>query len=95
MVPALPRILRGLGFAGLLLAAAACRGRAQDAAADPIGRLVDSLRPSVERATGLTFKQQPRFATRSRAQVRAYLVALYDARGQSAEALRLAGLDGP
>ena len=75
MVPALPRILRGLGFAGLLLAAAACRGRAQDSAADPIGRLVDSLRPSVERATGLTFKQQPRFATRSRAQVRAYLVA--------------------
>jgi hypothetical protein len=75
MVPALPRILRGLGFAGLLLAAAACRGRAQDAAVDPIARLVDSLRPSVERATGLTFRRPPRFATRSRAQVRAYLVA--------------------
>jgi hypothetical protein len=67
--------LRGLAFAGLLLAGAACRGRAQDVAADPIARLVDSLRPAVERATGLSFKQPPRFATRSRAQVLAYLEA--------------------
>lgn len=67
--------MRGLAFAGLLLAGAACRGRAQDVAADPIARLVDSLRPAVERATGLSFKQPPRFATRSRAQVLAYLEA--------------------
>ncbi len=38
--------------------------------ADPIGRMVDSLRGPIERAARLTFKQTPRSATRSREQVK-------------------------
>jgi len=54
---------------------AACRGRPRGEEADPIGRLVDSLRPQVERTVGLPFKTPPRYAVRSRAQVTAYLAA--------------------
>jgi hypothetical protein len=60
----------------LLLAAAACRGPALDA--DPqvaLDRLVDSLVPDVERATGLTFRERPRPALRTRDQVRTFLLA--------------------
>jgi hypothetical protein len=39
---------------------------------------VDSLRPEVERAVGLPFKEAPRYAVRSRAQVAAYLAAKLD-----------------
>lgn len=63
--------------AGLTLLA--CRGAAQRAdSTDPITRMVDSLRVPVERATGLPFKRPPRSATRSRAQVRAYLIRKLD-----------------
>ena len=41
-------------------------------------RLVDSLRLPVERATGLTYRETPRSAIRSRRQVRAYLVRKLD-----------------
>jgi hypothetical protein len=40
-----------------------------------MSRLVDSLKPAVERAAGFRFKSTPRSAMRSREQVRAYLVA--------------------
>ncbi|HET7598860.1 MAG TPA: hypothetical protein VFK09_01135 [Gemmatimonadales bacterium] len=59
---------------------------------------MDSLRPAVERATGLRFKSSPRSAMRSKEQVRAYLVAkLHDelppARIRGVEAAyRLVGL---
>lgn len=43
-----------------------------------MGRLVDSLRPAVERTVGLPFKSPPRFAVRSRAQVAAYLARKLD-----------------
>lgn len=60
-------------------ALSACRGSARRAeTADAIGPLVDSLRAPVERATGLTFKAPPRSATRSRDQVRAYLIRKLD-----------------
>ena len=57
----------------------ACRGAAQRAdTADPVSRMVDSLRGPVEHATGLRFKHPPRSAFRSRSQVRAYLVRKLD-----------------
>jgi hypothetical protein len=65
----------------LLLAAvaAACRGeRPRPVGPDVLSRLVDSLRPRVERATGLTFKSPPRSALRTRQQVRAYLLKKLD-----------------
>jgi hypothetical protein len=40
--------------------------------------MVDSLRAPVERATGLQFKSPPRYALRSREQVRAYLIRKLD-----------------
>jgi hypothetical protein len=43
-----------------------------------MGRLVDSLRLPVERATGLHFKSPPRSALRTREQVRAYLIRKLD-----------------
>lgn len=66
-----------------LLVLAACRGeapRAPDAgAADGhFAALVDTLRPAVEKATGLVFREPPRSAVRSRAQVRQYLEAKLD-----------------
>ena len=39
-----------------------------------MARLVDSLKPAVERAAGFKFKHTPRSAQRSREQVRAYLI---------------------
>jgi len=60
----------------LLLALAACRGTPQDG--DPqatLDRLVDSLMPGVERATGLAFRERPRPVLRTKDQVRAFLLA--------------------
>lgn len=60
----------------LTLALAACRGVAPDT--DPqatLDRLVDSLMPGVERATGLDFKERPRPVLRTKDQVRAFLLA--------------------
>ncbi|HEX5004728.1 MAG TPA: hypothetical protein VFV65_05390, partial [Gemmatimonadales bacterium] len=75
MVPLLHRPLAALVVAAALTG---CRGDAPGRAADPIGALVDSLRPAVERTVGLPFRTPPRFAVRSRAQVAAYLGAKLD-----------------
>jgi hypothetical protein len=65
-----------VAFAALLLAAAACRGEPRAAASQPdLDRLVDSLRPAIEQATGLRFSRPPRVALRTREQARAYLDA--------------------
>ncbi|HTC22882.1 MAG TPA: hypothetical protein VK688_00885 [Gemmatimonadales bacterium] len=64
--------LAGLGIALCL----ACRGEPVGAQRDAgLARLVDSLKPAVERAAGLRFKRVPASALRSREQVHAYLVA--------------------
>jgi hypothetical protein len=64
-------------FFGLLiiLAVLGCRGD-PPAKATPtyLSRLVDSLQPKVEQATGLRFKSPPKSAIRTRSQVRAYLL---------------------
>lgn len=60
----------------LVAITAACRGQSRGASEDAVlARLVDSLRPPVERATGLAFRTPPRSALRSKEQVRAYLIA--------------------
>ncbi|HKV75568.1 MAG TPA: hypothetical protein VJN95_13700 [Gemmatimonadales bacterium] len=60
-----------LALAGL----AGCRGRPVDTGAgSDLSRLVDSLRPAVERAAGLRFKRPPRAEIRTREQVRTYVV---------------------
>ncbi len=80
--------MRARGFPTLRLAPAlvalvvslvACRGEAPSALrAATLDQLVDSLQAPVERATGLKFKSSPRVATRSRGQVRAYLIRKLD-----------------
>jgi hypothetical protein len=69
-------LVLGASVAAALLS---CRGR-PPASGDPeaMGRLVDSLRLPVERATGLHFKSPPRSALRTREQVRAYLIRKLD-----------------
>ncbi|HWA59055.1 MAG TPA: hypothetical protein VG692_17510 [Gemmatimonadales bacterium] len=52
----------------------ACRGRPPAGPEESIARLVDSLRPAIERASGLRFRSPPRSAVRSRDQVRAYVL---------------------
>ena len=69
LVPVLAAVLIGAG----------CRGEAPRAPADEtpdvrMARIVDSLRPAVERAMGVPFKSVPRSAMRSREQLRRYLV---------------------
>jgi len=67
----------------LLLTVAAlggCRGEPRGGR-DPeraLAALVDSLRPGVEKATGLTFRSPPRSALRTREQVRGYLIGKLD-----------------
>jgi len=67
---------RARAAAALLMAAAlgACRGEAPatPGAAD-LARLVDSLIPAVEREAGLGFRRPPRSATRTPAEVRAFV----------------------
>ncbi|MGH7704040.1 MAG: DUF6782 family putative metallopeptidase, partial [Gemmatimonadales bacterium] len=91
---------RALGLLAAGLVAAACRGTppADAQRRDDIARLVDSLMPAVERATGMRFTHPPLSAVRSRQQVRAYIVQKLDelfpvdrARGAQA-AYRLLGL---
>jgi hypothetical protein len=76
MVPRLHRLVAPALAA--LLALAGCRGERPGAVADPVGHLVDSLSPVVERTVGLPFKVPPRYAIRSRAQVGAYLASKLD-----------------
>jgi hypothetical protein len=60
----------------LLLTMVACRGEPPSKSHTAnLGQLVDSLRPRVERATGLRFKAAPRSALRTPSQVRAYLLS--------------------
>jgi hypothetical protein len=71
-------VRRGLLVLGLL--GAACRGEARQATASDatLARMVDSLRPPVERAVGLAFTATPRSAMRSKEQVRGYLIRKLD-----------------
>ena len=58
----------------LIVLAAGCRGAPpSDHPETDLAAMVDSLTPSVETATGLTFKQKPHSAMRSREQVHRYL----------------------
>lgn len=69
-------MLRLLGV--LLALLLGCRGRAVGAPQEEeIARLVDSLRPTVERATGLKFRGPTRSALKSREAVREYLLAQF------------------
>ena len=75
----------------VIAACIACRGeRPAPPTDDTLSRLVDSLRPRVERATGMQFKSRPRSALRSKAQVRAYLLRKLDEELPSA---KLQGLE--
>jgi hypothetical protein len=75
-VRARPAVL-ALGFTTLAGLFAACRGTPPAQRQEEVlAHLVDSLRPSVEQAAGLRFRSIPKSATRSREQVRAYLVAM-------------------
>jgi hypothetical protein len=60
----------------VLAVLAACRGEPTHEAPgdEALARLVDSLRPAVEREVGRAFRQPPRSAMRTRDQVRDYLV---------------------
>ena len=61
--------------AALFLSLVCCRGAApQNPQDQDIARLVDSLRPAVERATGLVFRRPVRSAMKSREEVHAYLL---------------------
>lgn len=64
----------------LLLLLVGCRGevRREVPARDRLARMVDSLRPPVERAVGLRFTGPVRSAMRTRDQVRGYLVRKLD-----------------
>jgi hypothetical protein len=67
----------------LALLAAACRGEAPRTptigeADARFAALVDTLTPAVEKAVGLSFREPPRSAVRSREQVRQYLEAKLD-----------------
>lgn len=62
----------------VVVALLACRGRPPEEPQDAVARLVDSIRPSVERAAGLRFRSPPRSAVRSRDQVRAYVLHKLD-----------------
>jgi hypothetical protein len=65
---------------GAMAVLIACRGTPPGSAeSEAVVRLVDSLRPAVEHATGLKFTHRPMSAVRSRDQVRAYLLHKLDA----------------
>jgi hypothetical protein len=65
----------------LLVSLVACRGSSPSAQAvnqQQLERLVDSLMPSVSKASGLQFKSTPKSAVRTHEQIRAYLVHKMD-----------------
>jgi len=69
--------MRSVGLVLGFLAATqllACRGEPPVRGEEAVGLLVDSLAPAVERATGLRFLHPPRYAVRSREEVRAYVL---------------------
>ena len=59
----------------LLFVLVGCRGTPPQRESDEIARLVDSLRPAVERATGLSFRGATRSALKSREEIRTYLIS--------------------
>lgn len=62
-----------------LVALLSCRGeRPAKPGPDALSRMVDSLRPRVEQATGLRFESPPRSALRTKEEVRAYLLRKLD-----------------
>ena len=66
-----------------------CRGRPVGAPPDTeMTRLVDSLRPTVERATGLAFRAPTASALRSKEEVRTYLLAQFQKEFPPARQLR-------
>ena len=80
-VPTVSTVLSVLTVLTVLIS---CRGKPAPSSAtgtsadDRLAAMVDSLRAPVEAATGLTFREPPRSAVRSREQVRRYLVAKLD-----------------
>ena len=64
----------------LVLLLAACRGDQPGSTPEAarLAHVMDSLKPAVEQAVGLTFKSPPRSAIRSRDEVRRYLVNKLD-----------------
>ena len=75
--------MRRLLPSALLVVVVACRGEAPrtpstDEAEAHFAALVDTLTPAVEEAVGLSFREPPRSAVRSREQVRRYLEAKLD-----------------
>lgn len=60
-----------------IVALTGCRGEAPQRR-DDLASLVDSLKPSVERATGIPFRSPLKAATRTREQLRAYLMERVD-----------------
>lgn len=70
---------RMAGIAALLAALVlGCRGEPRAAPRDDLRSLVDSLQPSVERAVGLKFKAPLTVASRTRDQLREFLLAKVD-----------------
>ena len=61
----------------LLLAGASCDRRKNVGAGAHAGRIADAI-PKIEKATGLAFKSPPKLETRSRAQVREFLVRKFN-----------------
>ncbi|HEX6991299.1 MAG TPA: hypothetical protein VF151_05430 [Gemmatimonadales bacterium] len=64
----------------MFLLAVACRGEREGSTPEAarLAHVMDSLRPAVEQAVGLTFKSPPRSAIRSREDVRRYLTNKLD-----------------
>ena len=81
---------RALGV--VLVLALGCRGVPPGQAQEPaLSRLVDSLRPAVERAVGLRFKGPTRSALKTRDEVRTYLM---DRVGEEYPPARQEGIEG-
>ncbi|MCC7133525.1 MAG: hypothetical protein IT352_12785 [Gemmatimonadales bacterium] len=69
--------MRGVWIAAMVMVVGlGCRGRAPGAAdQSALQATVDSLVPQVEKAVGLTFRTKPRFAVRTKEEVKAYLLS--------------------
>jgi hypothetical protein len=65
------------GLAVLSLGSAACR-RGPAASGDPYADAVQRAIPGVEKGVGLTFRTPPKYASRTREQVRAFVVAQFE-----------------
>jgi hypothetical protein len=70
--------MRALATVALVALALGCRGEPPQVR-DDIASLVDSLKPSVERAAGIPFREPLKAAMRTREQLRAYLLERIDA----------------